>query len=155
MGNQAQKKSAAGNKSTAPKKSKNAPREPGEENRSGVRVPVQLLVDYRAGGNYLFDFCRDLGTGGAFIQTNTPLSTGSDIELTFTIPDSKETLTTKGKVIWVQNEIPDRPDLVPGMGVQFAGFNGAQRETLERFVQRYAENTKSTQSNKAVESRSA
>ena len=36
------------------------------------RVDVQLLVDYSANGSYLFDFCRDLGTGGAFIETANP-----------------------------------------------------------------------------------
>lgn len=43
------------------------------EGRSGRRIPIQLLVDYKSEGNYLFDFCRDLGTGGVFIQTNKPL----------------------------------------------------------------------------------
>jgi uncharacterized protein (TIGR02266 family) len=127
----------------------------GIENRSGFRVPVQLLVDYRADGHYLFDFCRDLGTGGVFIQTTTPLITGADIELTFTIPDSKETLSTKGKVIWVQSVIADRPDLIPGMGVQFATFDVEQRETLERFVTRYAAAQTSTDPTTDKSSRSA
>ena len=35
------------------------------------RVDVKLLVDY-SNGSYLFDFCRDLGTGGVFIETETP-----------------------------------------------------------------------------------
>jgi type IV pilus assembly protein PilZ len=127
----------------------------GIENRSGFRVPVQLLVDYRADGHYLFDFCRDLGTGGVFIQTTSPLNTGADIELTFTIPDSKETLSTKGKVIWVQSTIADRPDLIPGMGVQFATFDVEQRETLERFVARYAAAQSSAEQAKDKSTRSA
>jgi type IV pilus assembly protein PilZ len=109
----------------------------GAEDRSGRRVPIQLLVDYKSDGNYLFDFCKDLGTGGVFIQTTKPLPTGSAIDLTFTIPDSKETLITKGTVIWVQSPVADRKDLVPGMGVQFKGFSGEQRKLLEDFVQRY------------------
>lgn len=107
------------------------------EDRSGRRVPIQLLVDYKADGNYLFDFCKDLGTGGVFIQTNKPLPTGSAIDLTFTIPDSKETLIAKGTVIWVQDVVTDRKDLVPGMGVQFKAFSGEQRRLLEEFVVRY------------------
>ena len=107
------------------------------DDRSGQRVPIQLLVDYKADGHYLFDFCRDLGTGGVFIQTPRPLPTGSDIDLTFTIPDSKETLSTKGTVIWAQAPVTGRKDLVPGMGVQFSGFTGEQRRVLEEFVHRY------------------
>ena len=109
----------------------------GVEGRVDQRVPIQLLVDYKADGSYLFDFCRDLGTGGVFIQTNKPLPTGSDIDLTFTIPDSKETLNTKGTVIWAQQPVAGRKDLVPGMGVQFSGFSGEQRRLLEGFVERY------------------
>ena len=105
-----------------------------KEDRSGQRVPIQLLVDYRSDGHYLFDFCRDLGTGGVFIQTEKPLTLGSSIDLTFTIPDSKETLSTKGTVIWVQSVEGSEN---PGMGVQFSGFSGEQRKLLERFVVRY------------------
>ena len=108
-----------------------------KDNRQTVRVPIQLLVDYKADGHYLFDFCRDLGTGGVFIETESPQPTGSPIELTFTIPDSKETLKAKGTVIWVQGKVPSRPDLHPGMGVQFAEFNGEQRQILEEFVRRH------------------
>lgn len=108
-----------------------------KEGRSGRRIPIQLLVDYKSGGSYLFDFCKDLGTGGVFIQTDKPLPTGTTIDLTFTIPDSKETLVTKGTVIWVQAPVNDRQELVAGMGVQFSGFSGEQRRILENFVQRY------------------
>jgi len=107
-----------------------------EDGRINQRVPVQLLVDYRSEGNYLFDFCRDLGTGGVFIETSTPLSHGSVVELTFTLPDSKETLEAKGRVIWVQNAIPEK-NLTAGMGVQFEEFTAEQRSLLQEFVDRY------------------
>jgi type IV pilus assembly protein PilZ len=108
-----------------------------KEDRDGHRVPIQLLVDYKSEGHYLFDFCKDLSSGGVFIQTKAPLSQGSDIELTFTIPDSKETLNTKGKVIWVQTFVENREDLQPGMGVQFDAFSEDQRVLLNKFVSRY------------------
>lgn len=107
------------------------------EDRVDHRVPIQLLVDYRSGGNYLFDFCRDMGSGGVFIETNKPLSVGSDMELTFTIPDSKETMRTVGKVIWSQSPLQDRKDVTPGMGVQFTNFSEQNRKTLDQFIQRY------------------
>jgi uncharacterized protein (TIGR02266 family) len=108
-----------------------------EEERSCQRVPIQLLVDYKSGGSYLFDFCKDLGTGGVFIQTEKPLPTGTTLDLTFTIPDSKETVLTKGTVIWSQPPVADKKDLSPGMGVQFNSFSDEQRRLLENFVQRY------------------
>ena len=108
-----------------------------DEDRGNQRVPVQLLVDYRSNGTYLFDFCQNLGSGGVFIETEKPLSTGAEVELTFTIPDSKETVHTRGKVIWVQSAVMGRADLTPGMGVQFAECEPPQRKLLEEFVSRY------------------
>ena len=107
------------------------------QSRVDTRIPIQLLVDYSCNGHFLFDFCKDLGTGGIFIQTDTPLAQGSELTLTFTIPDSKETLQTVGKVIWVQEKVPGKKDLVPGMGVQFRNFGAKQRHILEEFVKRY------------------
>ena len=107
-----------------------------QDARIDHRIPIQLLVDYRCDGHYLVDFCRDLGTGGVFIETNDPLAQGSSVDLTFTLPDSKETLQTKGKVIWVQSAVPNKR-LTAGMGVQFDGFDTKQREVLEEFVKRH------------------
>lgn len=107
------------------------------EDRTDHRVPIQLLVDYRSGGNYLFDFCRDVGSGGVFIETSKPLPMGAEMELTFTIPDSKETLRTVGKVIWSQAPIQDRKDITAGMGVQFTNFSEQNRKTLDQFISRY------------------
>ncbi len=105
------------------------------DERSQQRVEVKLLVDYRgANGNYLFDFCKDLGAGGIFIQTDAPLPQGSEINLTFSLPNSKKVLATKGTVIWVQEPIKDRNDLTPGMGIQFSNFASDDRKLLEDFV---------------------
>lgn len=131
------KTSSTRTKAKGPTAARTTATDGGDEGRGGRRVPIQLLVDYKSGGNYLFDFCKDLGTGGVFIQTDKPLPMGSPIDLTFTIPDSKETLMTKGTVIWVQAPVADRKDLTPGMGVQFSGFSGDQRRLLEEFVTRY------------------
>jgi type IV pilus assembly protein PilZ len=108
-----------------------------KDSRRDHRIPIQLLVDYKCNGHYLFDFCKDLGAGGVFIQTDNPLPQGSTIDLTFTIPDSNETLTTKGSVMWVQQEVAGNKELVSGMGVQFEAFDSTQRNTLQEFISRY------------------
>jgi len=112
---------------------------PGEESRiSGERIPVNILVDYKSKGTYLFDFCRDLGAGGVFIATDKPSAVGEELELSFTIPDAKKTLSIKGKVTWIQAKIEAKPHVSPGMGVQFKDFSSEQRRMLEEFVERYA-----------------
>ncbi len=132
------KNSKAPKSSTKSEAAEKAPATSGtREDRNDHRVPIQLLVDYRSGGNYLFDFCRDMGSGGVFIETSKPLPMGAEMELTFTIPDSKETLRTSGKVIWSQAPIADRKDVSPGMGVQFTSFSEQNRKTLDQFIARY------------------
>lgn len=128
------KKTTTKSKTTTRSKKKTTSK---KSNREDTRVPIQLLVDYKSDGHYLFDFCKDLGTGGVFIQTQNPLPQGSEVDLTFTIPDSKETLVTKGQVIWVQKEVQNREDCSPGMGVQFSNFGAEQRNILEDFVKRF------------------
>lgn len=118
--------------------------------RSDLRIPIHLLVDYKSEGHYLFDFCKDLGTGGVFIETQSPLSTGSELDLTFTLPDSKETVSTKARVIWSQTPIAGRDDINVGMGVQFTQFNDVQRKKLFDFVSRYSSGQAQTPQNRRV-----
>ncbi len=120
-----------------PKEKKKSPVK--EQRQFTERIPIQLLVDYKAGGNYLFDFSHDLGEGGIFIQTESPKEQGDLVDLTFTLPDSKETISTRGKVIWVQNPVSGRSDLRAGMGVQFEAFSQEDRKALEAFVKRYSD----------------
>jgi uncharacterized protein (TIGR02266 family) len=139
------------NKSAQANQPEVRPSEPNKSaDRMDHRVPIQLLVDYKAEGHFLFDFCRDLGSGGVFIETNRPLSAGSEIDLTFTIPDSKETLRTKAKVIWSQSPIQGRNDVNVGMGVQFTQFNDTERRKLDEFVTRYATGQASSINNRRV-----
>lgn len=107
-----------------------------QDDRIHHRIPVQLLVDFQCDGNYLFDFCEDLGTGGIFIQTANPLEVGTTIDLTFTLPDSKKTIQTKGRVIWAQPQT-EGTERSPGMGVQFENFDSEQRALVLEFLQRH------------------
>lgn len=125
-------------KTTAKSKQRKSSNSESDQRSSGERIPIQLLVDYKADGHYLFDFCKDLGQGGVFIETKKPKKHGSQLELTFTLPDSKETLSTTGRVIWVQQPIANRNDLTPGMGVQFESFSSDERAILQDFIKRYS-----------------
>lgn len=53
------KKTTTKSKTTTRSKKKTTSK---KSNREDTRVPIQLLVDYKSDGHYLFDFCKDLGT---------------------------------------------------------------------------------------------
>ena len=121
-------------------KNSNSDSQESSHTRKDHRIPIQLLVDYKAKGNFLFDFCYNLGSGGVFIQTEKPLPKGSELELVFTLPDSKQTLRAKGLVMWAQQYLPEMKQVTPGMGVQFRDFTMDDRRILEAFLKRYRAN---------------
>ena len=61
----------------------------------------------------------------------------SKINLTFTLPDSKETINVEGIVMWVQQKSIIK-ESVSGMGVQFVEFPNEDKLTLKKFVERYS-----------------
>ena len=113
--------------------------------RSTKRIGVNLLVDYKSDGHYLFDFCSDLSTGGIFIKTTRPKSVGSKISITLTIPDTKKTIKVDGVVIWSQPSDSKSKDLSVGMGVQFEELSETDKQALQDFVSRYSEAPKHLQ----------
>ncbi|MDD9951537.1 MAG: TIGR02266 family protein [Zetaproteobacteria bacterium] len=117
-------------------KSKKKKSASGANHRNTHRIEVDMLVDYRANGSYLFDFCRNLGEGGVFVETKKPKAPGTELELTFTVPDSRESFTTKGTVIWCQEPVQVKEDVQPGMGIQFKSVTEEDRQILERFLAR-------------------
>jgi uncharacterized protein (TIGR02266 family) len=104
----------------------------------GERIAIQLLVDYRVDGAYFFDFCSALSETGLFVVSAFPQAVGTRMELTFTLPDSKETITTCAWVEWVQAPSSKKGNIIlGGMGVQFAAMDEEQRKGLREFVRRY------------------
>lgn len=73
-----------------------------------------------------------IGGGGLFIESSSPLASGSELSLEFTLPDRPlEKLKAKAKVVWVRSK-PERYLLFPGMGVQFVEIDkGAQGHLME------------------------
>lgn len=119
-------------KAAKPKKKKTSV----QNSRTTTRVNVDMLVDYCASGNYLFDFCRNLGQGGVFVETKKPKAPGTELDLTFTVPGTKESFTTRGTVIWSQEPVAIKEDVQPGMGIQFESVSDEQRQVLSLFLDR-------------------
>lgn len=66
------KKASVKSKKSAATKSKRSTK---KDNRNDQRIPIQLLVDYRSEGHYLFDFCKDLGAGGGIYPNKKSATT--------------------------------------------------------------------------------
>ena len=105
-----------------------------EQRRQHSRIPLKIKIDYfKDPGVFLYDYSRNLGRGGIFIESKEPLPPGTELHLSFTLPDQSEPVEVKGKVTWILKPRARKGEGVPGMGVQFDNPEGRYKEALDRF----------------------
>lgn len=88
--------------------------------RNYPRSPIALKIRYQASASKPVEsLTAEIGGGGVFIESGTPLRVGTEIAMEFLLPDYPTArVHAKGKVAWVRPK-PKRSLLFPGMGVQF------------------------------------
>ena len=108
----------------------------GRERREHERVTACLEVDYRCDDTFLFAYITDMSAMGIFIQTTSPRTPGTLLNLGFRAPDGSR-LDIDGRVIWVNH--PRGTDSInPGMGVQFVDLTPKQRDQVLGLVRTFA-----------------
>ena len=59
-----------------------------------------------------------------------------NLTLRFTLPDEKGMVSCKARVAWVnQKEKPRKPELPPGMGIQFVELPLEDMKSIRRFLE--------------------
>lgn len=112
----------------------------GPEKRSSPRAPVALRVSYRTRDHEeIVGVTRDIGGGGTFIETATPLPRGTELIVDFVLPDPPfEHVRATARVAWVR-EVAERILFLPGMGVQFVDIDSQVRAAIQQLVLRLNE----------------
>jgi len=107
------------------------------EVRNGMRIKAQMRVYYGpAPQKMLSEFSLDLSTGGLYLKTESPLPVDESLTLRFTLPDQKGMVTCKARVAWVNpKQNPRKPDLPPGMGIQFVELSLDDMKMIRRFLE--------------------
>lgn len=101
--------------------------------RSQARKPCELRVRYRTGGAFEREATtRDLGIGGAFLETRDPPSVGVRLELVLTAPTAWEPLVLAGRVAWHRDESGDEPR---GFGMRFDPLSPGQAGALHALLE--------------------
>lgn len=111
----------------------------GGEKRSNPRAPIELRVEYKKVNAFLFDYTHNISHGGTFIKTNAPLPQGTEFLFKLVVCQLPEPLVLKGRVKWLvtENELDDAPSArEPGMGIEFIYDDQADRQRVERLVER-------------------
>ena len=107
------------------------------EVRNGPRLKAQMRVYYGpAPQKLLSEFSVDLSTGGLYVQTDFPLPVDENLTLRFTLPDQHSMVSCQARVAWINpKENPRKPELPPGMGIQFANLSLEDMKSIRRFLE--------------------
>lgn len=102
--------------------------------RQERRVSIGIQVDYEKDGRNVCAFTKDISSSGMFIITRDTLPVGSDVELTFTLPEVDDAISVRGKVV---RELKDKQDghYVGGMGINFFELQQEAQESIDKFIQ--------------------
>lgn len=88
-----------------------------------------ITVNYTAGGRPYRDYILDIGSVGVFIETDTVFSIGTEMNLTFKLPNSQHPLKLNAAVAWVGNN---------GVGVKFLNLSPNQEEIIGSYLKEEA-----------------
>lgn len=105
------------------------------EARLQPRVSLTAKVRYLApDGTQIESRATGVGGGGLFIESTRPLAIGTEVTVSFSLPDRPgEWMEGKGRVAWVCPK-PDQYTFFPGMGVRFTAVASDTRARLLEFV---------------------
>lgn len=99
------------------------------ERRRASRIPVSIDIEYAADCPPIRRKTTNLGAGGVFIETRTPLPEGLPVRLRFALPGQTTPMRVDAAVAWAEPEI--------GMGLRFTGIEPADRAAIRALVAAY------------------
>jgi len=102
--------------------------------RIGKRVSGKISISFQKADDFFRAYIANLGEGGLFIHTTKNLPVGSLLDLEFSLPDSNQAITTKGKVVWIRPQDMSTKKMPPGMGIQFIDMNSNDKELLKNYL---------------------
>jgi type IV pilus assembly protein PilZ len=112
-----------------------------EDRRQEQRAPIELKVEYKRLNTFFYDYTKNISKGGTFIKTDRPLDIGTMFLFRLQVPAAPDPIDLRGEVRWVirpgQAPPPTVPaDHEPGMGIRFVYDSPAERDLLERSVEK-------------------
>ena len=108
-----------------------APR--GVERRKHPRVELTAEVTFEGRTNFYVGFPEDISSGGLFVSTYDIQPIGTEIAISFTLPNGRA-IHAQGQVRWVRDTVEPDEDSTPGMGVMFENLSPEDREAIDEFI---------------------
>lgn len=99
------------------------------DKRTEFRRMCLVGVDYKIDGKSHYGFILDISAFGVFIESDTPLDTGLDVHLDFTLPRIPQSFKVCGKIVWSGSQ---------GFGVKFDSLTTVQEAQIRSFAKEEA-----------------
>jgi len=108
--------------------------------RTSLRHSVRIRVYYgTAPQQFLTDYAVNLSTGGLFLETDHLLEEGTPLTVQFHLPRGGEQVECKARVAWTNHpELPKKPNLPPGIGLQFHDLSLDNMNVIRDYIQQGA-----------------
>ncbi len=104
-----------------------------DERREDPRAEMELDVGLEGENTFFTGRTGDLSKGGLFVATDNPMPVGTELLLSFVLPD-RYRVRAEGVVAWVRAP-RYRPDAPPaGMGVRFLRLTPRDQHAIEHFL---------------------
>ena len=111
------------------------PQEKVFHSRKHPRVPIEMDVEYRYGESFVPGKSRNIGQGGMYIQSESPLSDGINTRIRFVLDKESDAVEVDGRVAWSNSGEERRREPLPsGMGIEFVENNENKRKLIGEFV---------------------
>ena len=104
-----------------------------EVRRQYPRHNVELEVTMESETNFYMGLTENVSEGGLFIATHVLKPLGTQIEVSFKLPDMSEAIKVTGTVRWLR-DYSATSDTSPGMGVRFEHIDAEHTEQIRRFL---------------------
>ena len=99
---------------------------PENEKRQHRRAKLVTQIRCEALGREELHVTRDISVGGLFVSSKEPFPPDCEVSVFFNLRPSDPAISCQGKVVYSLRGL--------GMGVQFTELSGADRVSLQKFV---------------------
>jgi len=110
-----------------------------EDYRESPRVELSVEIDVDTDSNFYTGFTENISTGGIFIATHTPATVGSEVPVTFKLPNTEYVIKTSGVVQWYRDFNKVYPDTHPGMGLRFTSLTDEDENVINEYIRNVRE----------------
>lgn len=101
--------------------------------REFPRADINLKAQYGSAESFLDSYMKQVGQGGLFIEHEEPPPMGSELEVSFNLPDNPAMIKAKGEVVWRMTTHSEL--FAKGVGLKFTEICDEDRERIGLFVE--------------------